>query len=319
MKDDKPSMTAVLIAYCVLLVGGDAYGQSRMPDGIIYAQVAVLVQANVCFSRCPWILCNPIVAKLCRFFAAIFYPDFFACIGFRKMMIECQVREFLRHTATTATMTEAEEATRVYTNNKPQVVVVAAGYDTLAIRLCREYAHVDFWEVDHPATSRVKSRVWATSSKDYPTKKRHRLSVLGEQPPNMEHVQADLTKTHLDTVLKKQPKYDPSRPTIVVMEGLSMYLTEEQMRGLFDDIEKSVSPESRVVFDFFGWNEPRQTVDVGWVFPSLHRHGFTGGAEPWIWGLDPKNIHSFFDDTNWNVQEDVQSCGYENVAVLVLN
>lgn len=313
MKDDKPSITAVLIAYCVLMLGGDDYGRSRIPAGIITAQVAVLVAAGLPFGRCPWVLCNPIVAKLARFLAAIWYPGFFDCVGFRKLIIECQVRDFLRQTEVANSNGDGKQKQQ----HKAQVVVVAAGYDTLAIRLCREYEQVDFWEVDHPATSRVKSRVW-TSLKDTRAQKTT-SALLGAKPSNMEHVQADLTKTHLDTVLKAQAKYDPSRPTIVIVEGLSMYLTEEQMRGLFGDIEKSVSPKSVVVFDFFGWNERKQEVEVGWVVPALHRYGFTGGAEPWIWGLDPKQINEFFDNTNWKLQDDVQSCGFENVAALVLS
>ncbi|CAB9503071.1 Leucine carboxyl methyltransferase [Seminavis robusta] len=314
MKDDMPSITAVMVAYCVLLLGGDDYGRSRIPPNIIAAQVAVLVAANLPFGTCPWVLCNPVVAKLARCIAAIWYPGFFEGIGFRKLIIECQVRDFLQQHETA---------------ERKQVVVVAAGYDTLALRLCREYSSsVNFWEVDHPATSRVKRRVWDNNNNNNSTdcdakkndnEQQQQPLLLGSQPSNMEHVMADLTKIRLDTVLKEQPGYDPSLPTIVIVEGLSMYLTEGQIRGLlFDQVQASVSKGSVVMFDFFGWNERRQTVEVGWVVPAMHKYGFTGGAEPWVWGLDPNKMDQFLDDTDWKLMGDVQSCGFENVATLEL-
>jgi len=295
MKDDRPSLTAVLVAYCVLILGGDDWGRARIPPGIVAAQVAVLVAANLPFGTCPWVLCNPVVAKLARFLAAIWYPGFFEGIGFRKLIIECQARDFLRQSALNGQKQGA------------QVVVVAAGYDTLAVRLCREYGQVQFWEVDHPATSGVKSRVW-TQGKDE--------TILGDQPSNMHHVKADLTKVHLDSALQARKEYNPNLPTIVIVEGLSMYLTEPQMRGLLDDIGASMTKGGSVVFDFFGWNARTQQVDVGTVFPAMHRYGFTGSAEPWIWGLDPNRIQEFLANTHWKLQTDVQSCGFENVAAL---
>jgi len=338
MKDDKPSLTAVMVAYTVLILGGDDYGRSRIPPGIIEAQIVVLVAAGLPFGTCPWVLCNPIMAKFARCLAAIWYPGFFQGIGFRKLIIDCQVRDFLRQQAQ-----QVKEEGEDKTKTNAQVVVVAAGYDTLALRLCREYTNVTFWEVDHPATSRVKERVWADHSTKSSTtvplihKKNDTstssnttttVKLLGDKPSNMQHVKADLTKTHLDIVLKEQSNYDPSLPTIVIVEGLSMYLTEPQIRGLFDDIEKCTSPSTTatnsnsnnmVVFDFFGWNHRKQTVDVGCILPNLHRHGFTGGAEPWIWGLDPKDLPEFFSKTNWTLVDNVQSCGFENVAALKLD
>lgn len=296
MKDDKPSLTAVLVAYCVLILGGDQWGRNRIPTGIIEAQIAVLVAANLPFGSCPWVLCNPIMANFARVLAAIWYPRFFEGIGFRKLIIECQVRDFLNNAQRTG-------------GQSAQVVVVAAGYDTLAVRLCKEYRKVDFWEVDHPATSRVKARVWTTGKA---------TTLLGEQPGNISHTKADLTKVHLDQVLKLDKNYDPNAPTIMIIEGLSMYLTEAQMRGLLKDVESSITEGGSVVFDFFSWNEGKQEVDVGYLFPALHKYGLTGAAEPWVWGLDPKKIKHFLFDSNWKLLTDVQSCGFENVAALTL-
>jgi methyltransferase (TIGR00027 family) len=298
MKDEKPSITAILVAYCILILGGDEWGLARIPAGIVAYQAAVLLAAGIPFGKCPYLLCNPFVSRLARFVAAVWYPGFFEGIGFRKLIIDSQVRDFLR-------LSKAKQP-----DQQRQVVVVAAGYDTLALRLCKENPEDTFWEVDHPATSRVKSRVW--------TQDKYSKTILGSQPDNFKHVAADLTVQHLDQALKTQSNYSTSNPTIVIVEGLSMYLTEEQIRNLFTDIEKSVSKGSVVVFDFFGWNERRKQVDVGRIFPLLHHYGITGRAEPWVWGLNPKKAEDFFSDTNWKLLTDVQTCGFENVAALEL-
>ena len=88
MKDDKASLTAVMVTYCVLILGGDEWGRSRIPPGIVVFQVAVLLAAGLPFGKCPLLLYNPLVAKWAHILAAIWYPGFFECIGFRKLVIE---------------------------------------------------------------------------------------------------------------------------------------------------------------------------------------------------------------------------------------
>ncbi len=39
-----------------------------------------------------------------------------------------------------------------------QVLVLGAGYDTMGWRLAPEFAGVDFFEIDHPATARLKAK-----------------------------------------------------------------------------------------------------------------------------------------------------------------
>ena len=41
-----------------------------------------------------------------------------------------------------------------------QVVILGAGFDTLAWRLSEKFESIRFIEVDHPATSKEKKRPW---------------------------------------------------------------------------------------------------------------------------------------------------------------
>ena len=70
-------------------------------------------------------------------------------IWMRKLYMEQQVRQFL----------ERHMATSTYNNALfLQVLVIGAGYDTLAYRLALEYqdSNVAFIELDHPATGQAK-------------------------------------------------------------------------------------------------------------------------------------------------------------------
>ena len=66
-------------------------------------------------------------------------PGQFEAFAHRKAFCEHQVRDSIAKGAT-------------------QVLVLGAGYDTLGWRLAPEFSEVNFFEIDHPATARLKAR-----------------------------------------------------------------------------------------------------------------------------------------------------------------
>ncbi len=93
-----------------------------------------------------------------------------------------------------------------------QVVVIAAGFDTLAYRLHRHHPSVRFIEIDHPATQALKRRSLESREKS------------GE---NFEMAAADLERTPLAEALVRAGAR-PNLPAVAVMEGLLMYLEPDQ-------------------------------------------------------------------------------------------
>merc|ERR1712176_336485 len=106
-----------------------------------------------------------------------------------------------------------------------QVLVIAPGFDTISYRLSSSYPDVQFWEVDHPATGKVRQRG---------------LNALGSKPSNMHLLLADLTKHNLADFLSGQDGFDVSAPTVVIIEGLLPYLEKEHAKNLFIEVSKSV-------------------------------------------------------------------------------
>jgi methyltransferase (TIGR00027 family) len=92
-----------------------------------------------------------------------------------------------------------------------QVVVIGAGFDTLALRLAEEFAATKFFEVDHPATQEWKRRV---------------LPAAGEAV----FVPVDLAADSLGDGLRRAG-FDAGRPAFVGWLGVTMYLTIEAIES----------------------------------------------------------------------------------------
>jgi hypothetical protein len=93
--------------------------------------------------------------------------------------------------------------------------------------------------------------------------------------PRPTFLAANLATTPLDAVLlgasSSSIKYssvafDPSKPTLFTVEGLTYYLPTEAVQGLFAAMLKVAAPGSRVAFDFLH-QEVRRECGGRWLFP----------------------------------------------------
>lgn len=115
-----------------------------------------------------------------------------------------------------------------------QVVVIGAGFDTLAVRLHREFPAVRFLELDHPATQAAKRRG---------------LEAL--QPgTNLELAPCDLTRPDELARAMARTSFQPALPTLYIAEGLLMYLRSEEMSALFRTVARVSVPGSALAFTF---------------------------------------------------------------------
>jgi methyltransferase (TIGR00027 family) len=124
-------------------------------------------------------------------------PGQFKGFGHRKIFIQQQVEAAIKQGAR-------------------QVLVVGAGFDTLCLRLAPQHSDVQFFEVDHPATSAAKAKGVA----------------LEGQPANMIQIAADLGEQTLSRVLSEDGRWQSSLPSVILAEGLFRHLTDDEVRGL---------------------------------------------------------------------------------------
>lgn len=156
-----------------------------------------------------------------------------------------------------------------------QVIVIGAGFDTLAFRLHRVNPDVRFVEIDHPATQAFKRLRHGTSEAP-----RNNLTLIA----------ADLAQQPLSGLLADRPRDDPS-PTLFVAEGLLMYLTEQQVMATFEAVHGFEAPRVRFAFTSM---ERRPDGAVGFRREgALLKHLLRRGGEPFQWGIGPDDLDGF--------------------------
>ncbi|MFC1817069.1 class I SAM-dependent methyltransferase, partial [Thermodesulfobacteriota bacterium] len=80
-----------------------------------------------------------------------------------------------------------------------QVLGLGAGYDTLGWRLAPEFADVNFFEIDHPATARLKAKG---------------IDVMGQRA-NLHLIAEDLGERQLVDVLHGNAVWNPAAVTVI--------------------------------------------------------------------------------------------------------
>lgn len=115
-----------------------------------------------------------------------------------------------------------------------QVIVLGAGFDTLALRLAPKYPDAVFIEIDLPNTQEIKRSV--LSRINYPI------------PANCRFVQADLSQTTLQTALAGCDRFVPDKNTVVILEGVLMYLGEAAVQTLFADLHELLRGRLSIIF-----------------------------------------------------------------------
>lgn len=261
MRTDQPSRTARKIALNIVSLGATPDAADALPAGMADATARLLVASGaagpalVRWSR-SWQM-----VSLCHLFDPLM-PGEFEGIGRRKVFCEEQVRNAVENRCT-------------------QVLVLGAGYDTLAWRLAHEFPGVRFFEIDHPATSRLK---------------RKGIAAMG-RPDNLHLMAEDLAHTPLAEAMEADPLWASNAQTVILAEGLLMYLPEKAVKDLFSQCHDITGPGSRMVFTYIGTGAGGRP-DVGWL-SGLLLWTMALAGEPWLWSLRPEQIGAFLDDTGW--------------------
>jgi methyltransferase (TIGR00027 family) len=180
-------------------------------------------------------------------------------------------------------------------NGARQVLVMGAGFDTLCLRLAPLYPHVQFFEVDHPATSAAKASG---------------IARIG-QPENMIQIAADLSENTLSNVLMTNDHWDASHLSVLVAEGLLQYLKDEEVHSLFTDAASCVPSASLILFTHA---IPKEYRILQMILRLI--------SEPFQSAVHSEDLPDYISGTGWTVASDVDkdpAHGIERYAVAKLN
>lgn len=149
-----------------------------------------------------------------------------------------------------------------------QVVVIGAGFDTLALRLHEACSETRFFEIDHPATQRVKKHVV----------EKHRSPNA-----NLQFISLDLACGSLEESLLSCADYYADADTLFVAEGLLMYLAPAEIDLILQFIRSHSGSRSKFAFTFMetqsdgriGFRQSSRAVDA-WL--RLRGESFKWGS-----------------------------------------
>jgi methyltransferase (TIGR00027 family) len=275
VKPHRYSATAYLIARGMVFVSRDANLGHLVPPRAAVAcgwfVEACSRRARLLLSAMDWTWFRLAV----RLIEKVTIPGLFLHYALRKLAIEELARASLAE-------------------GFAQVVVLAAGFDTLAMRLHAEFPQVRFIEMDHPATQAVKEKV---------------LREHGLVGPNLSFVSVDLTAGDFADRLRDVPGHSANADTLVIGEGILVYLTDAQVTALFDALRRSVEADARFLFTVM---DRRPDGSIGFRSSTpLTDWWLRLKGEPFRWGLEPRRLGSFlsergFRPLSWMTHEELR-------------
>ena len=263
METTRASRTARMVALNILALGSKRGMENVRPPGIVEATARLLRESGEA---------GPRTISFARSRAAVglylafdwMLPGQFEAFAHRKAFCERQVRKGIQAGAR-------------------QVLVLGAGYDTLGWRLAPEFTEVAFFEIDHPATARVKARG---------------IERMGARP-NLHLLAEDLGERRLADVVETVKIWDRTAPAIIIAEGLLMYLSPAAVGNLFRQCAEVTGPGSRLAFTYLGTRRDGRPDAGPWTW--LWLRVLESGGEPWLWAIRPEELGAFLLERGWGM------------------
>lgn len=263
MKKAKPSKTARKVALNVITLGARAGMEKILPPGLTDATAKLLVESGAVGRGAVRFSGSQMAVGIYLAFDWML-PGQFEAFGYRKAFFEGQVRDAIDAGA-------------------KQVLVLGAGYDMIGWRLAPEFPDVQFFEIDHPATARLKAKG---------------IEAMGMRA-NLHLLAEDLGERELVDVLQVNATWDNTSPTVFVAEGLLMYLPPEAVEALFRQCAIVSGEGSRIAFSYVGTRKNGRPNAGPWSWLVLWLLKVAG--EPWHWSMQPEELDPFLQGHNWTI------------------
>ncbi len=154
--------------------------------------------------------------------------------------------------------------------------MIGAGYDSRAWRIRGDGAQ--YFELDQAATQQDK---------------------VGRAPPSGPvFVESDVTTGDTASSLLAHG-FEPSQPALFVIEGVTMYLRQEDVQRLLDQLATISTGESRLVVDFYPPTAVGTAKDHRQL--RLQRLARTGSSESFRLTLDRGQAVALVQNSGWDV------------------
>jgi methyltransferase (TIGR00027 family) len=267
MRSGQPSATARLIAFGTVLVARDPETRRLVAPEAAAASARFLKALSPGGSRLVPLAGQGWFRSLAFALERRLLPGIFLHYAVRKRLLEETTRAWLQ-------------------DGGEQVVVLGAGFDTLAIRLHREYPHVGFIEIDHPASQQAKAEVLARDSRP---------------GGNLRLAPADLGQEKLAEVLARSDLYRRGARTLFIAEGLLMYLAAADADRLFRAAAAESGPGSGFAFTFMERDPAGRIAFRG--SSALVDCWLRWRGEPFRWGVRREDLPVYLRERGFALRE----------------
>ena len=169
-----------------------------------------------------------------------------------------------------------------------QIVILGAGLDSRAYRLGDALRGVRVFELDLPQTQNYK--------------KARVRDVFGSLPAHVTYAPIDFATQDLAAVLKGAG-YDPSKRTLFIWEGVTMYVPEAGIDATLRAVAANAARGSRIVFDYFTERALRDRQSA--LAPVARNVAAVG--EPFVFGMPGDNAGAFLSARGLSVVSDFGS------------
>jgi methyltransferase (TIGR00027 family) len=167
-----------------------------------------------------------------------------------------------------------------------QVVMLEPGFDTLAIRLHREFPAIQFFELDRPSSQSIK---------------RQALSAQWTPGANLHFIAGDGAHSALTDNVLRVRGFQLNMPTVFVLEGVVARLTRDERDSAFRAMNELGGRGSQIVFTYI-----EREVDG-----RIHYRGATWMARMWAsaqssrlrWGPRRDELRSYLSGLGLALRE----------------
>jgi len=165
-----------------------------------------------------------------------------------------------------------------------QLVVIGAGLDSLAFRLAQERLYSNVVFADHPSTLKVIQRALGADAKD--------------MAQGIEFISVDLAQQDINVALTAVLGFDRAHATLIVIEGVLMYLPETAVAHVLRSIALLPNPRLRLIMS---WMVAEPGKPVGFASQSRFIPAWLARrSEPMLWGSTPAAMPAFLDGLGWS-------------------
>lgn len=267
MRARRPSLTAAKIARSIALVAVDSRVREVLPPGLAEANERLLLETGLAK---PWMFRlyrKPWFQRFAHWMGRQTVPGQMMTLPIRKRFMDEGVRNAIDGGA-------------------HQLLVVGAGFDTLALRIASELPDVSCFEIDHPATQ---------------SSKRAAIETLKLGRPNLQLVGVDLAERGLAAELDRIDRFRREAKSVTVAEGVLMYLRESDVIAFFEGLHASVARGSTLLFTHLRTDESGKLhtgKHTGLMRASLRLLG-----EPLQWGIGRDELGDFLKPRGYRLEE----------------